>query len=45
MMLIEIIYRALSMFLGIKGTWYEYGTIVKTLKNISTYSKPIRNPR
>ena len=20
------------MFLGIKGTWYEYGTIVKTFK-------------
>ncbi|MBC2696561.1 MAG: hypothetical protein HF982_15055 [Desulfobacteraceae bacterium] len=24
---------------------HEYGTIVKTLKNISAYSKPIRNPR
>jgi len=23
------------MFLCIKGTWYEYGTLVKTLKNIS----------
>jgi len=35
----------LIMFLGIKGTWHEYGTIVKTLKNISAYSMPIRNPR
>ena len=34
----------LSMFSSIKGTWHEYGTIVKTLKNISAYSKPIRNP-
>jgi len=33
----------LSMFLGIKGTWYEYG-IVKTFKNISAYSKPIKQP-
>jgi len=32
------------MFLGIKGTWHEYDTIVKTLKNISTYSKPISQP-
>jgi hypothetical protein len=32
------------MFLCIKGTWYEYGTIVKTLKNISAYNKQIRNP-
>ena len=37
--------RALSMFMGIRGTWNEYGTIFKTLKNISAYSKLIRNPR
>ena len=35
----------LSMFPGIKGTWYEYSTIVKTFKNILAYSKPVRNPK
>ena len=33
------------MFLDIKEIWYEYGTIVKTFKNIPAYGKPIRNPR
>ncbi|MEA3434965.1 MAG: hypothetical protein U9R43_00770 [Thermodesulfobacteriota bacterium] len=30
---------------GHQGTWYEYGTIVKMLKNISAYSKSISNSR